>query len=341
MLVRCNKMNAGGGGGGGDGDGGSNTRGKYTLRGCVSFAANSSLTSCPPSLNSNELLCLRGLPQHPCVVTFFTDFVDTIGQSILDKIPADFRDSACTIADIDVSGGGSKRSQFYLTSAHNRTLAAALSDFPRGSPVPLDFAVGVLIDVGNALLHCLRYGVVHMNLSLENVMVDTVDDVVDGQVRENNRSTPTRAVVCNFGWALKLDDTATMTEKAPRDPLDKLAGNGLLHSPELHNAFAAHEAPLCFAMQPSFELGVLGYTMLVGEHPISTYRALHPPIEYKDSDLVDLTAEWCGGNHNESTSLAPVLQSLVKSNPVKRLKLEVAVARLEQVRREIRNAGKG
>lgn len=201
------------------------------------------------------------------------------------------------------------RTQFYVTSAHARDLKKVLEiDFPSKAPVPIRFVLSVLVDVGSALLHCYYHLVVHMDVKPENILIDGTKDAP-------------HAVLCDFGCALRLKDS-TMIDLPT---LNRLDGNDLYRSPELRNAFIQQRPPH-FKKQPSFELGTLGYEMLICKHPVKDYGLVSAPFKYTDEDIQDLSEDWC-----PNRDLAQLLRELVQFEPENRLELETAVNRLKQL----------
>ena len=281
----------------------------YALKACFNHYALSRASKIDRLMN-NECRQLKALPPHSCIVTMYTDFVDTINEEVLQCLPPDMR----ALAWSENARTGVRSlvlSQFYLTSFHSRDLNMAIHDFPPGSAIPERFVLSVLLDIGDALLHCYKHRVIHMDVKPENVLID-------------GPNAAPHAILCDFGCAIRLADDS-LTEKTARDVSNRPEGNEAYRAPELRNSME-EQKPLSFAMQPSFELGVLGYDILTCEHPVSFYRASNPPISYEEDDISELTEEWC-----ENEALRTLLKELVLFEPERRMPLSDAVDQLQRL----------
>jgi serine/threonine protein kinase len=250
---------------------------RFALKTCFNFGL--SQTSAVRQAFTNEYQALKQwLPPHPSITVFYCDFVAPISEDVHQRLPADTQELAWRT--IDRRGGRELRStQYYLTSLHTRTLQAALNDLPAGVAVPQAFAVKALADVASALLHCQQHLVVHMDIKTDNILIDGPDDAP-------------RAILCDFGCAVRMPDDR-MTERYPRDHGHAPLGNIEHRAPEAINAFNSHQQ-LNLSRQASFELGVLGYEVVLGGHPLGDYPTAHgTPIRYGDATIAAIPEELC------------------------------------------------
>jgi hypothetical protein len=90
--------------------------------------------------------------------------------------------------------------------------------------LPFSWVVAIVSDVGEALLHLLRHRVLHLDISLRNVMVAPL---------EGKPSLP-RAVVVDFGCAQQMADDSlrVLLRCHTRDNV----GNAAHAAPEVHLA---------------------------------------------------------------------------------------------------------
>jgi serine/threonine protein kinase len=285
---------------------------RFALKTCYNFGL--SQTSAVRALFANEYRVLKDcLPAHPNITVFFCDFVAPISDVIYQHLPADTQPLAWRT--VDHHGTRVLNStQYYVTSLHSRTLQAALREVSKEAAPLTRFAIKVLADVASGLLHCQQHLVVHMDIKLDNILIDGPNDAP-------------RAILCDFGCAVRLRDDR-MTEQSPRDHANAPVGNFQHRSPEVINDFTSVQ-PLCFSKQASFELGVLGYEVLLGGHPMHSYpTAYGMPVQYADDQIAVIKEEFCG-----NVRLRELLRQLVVCDAMRRETLANATNELLQMAR--------
>ena len=303
-----------------------NPRKHYAIKACFNYG-NLKRTSHFNRLMGNELIILRLLPTHHCIVRLYASFIDNINSAVFNRLPKYMQDRA--VAENDQPIGEKTelcRTQFYVISAHARSLADVLKhELVRAASdqgvmvevaLPTRFVLTILLDVGEALLHCMKHRVVHLDVKPDNILID-------GPILAPH------AFLCDFGCAICLGDE-TMTDPPTRSKPD---GNEMYRSPELYNALLAttkgNPTKMCYKMQPSFELGVLGFDILTGKHPVARFDdclRTDEEMVYNDSDIEDLETKKLA-----SPELAQLLFGLVRCDPAKRMDLESAVKRLREL----------
>jgi serine/threonine protein kinase len=167
------------------------------------------------------------------------------------------------------------RTQFHVVECFPLTVEAALerNDFPSPDIVPFPWAIGIISDIAEALLCLHVHDIVHLDMKLNNVVVDP-EGVQVRQVYATGRaasgpagagSRMPRAVVIDFGCALKINDSMTLTVSARSAP-PALVGNPVHRAPELLASMEMAAAPgrvgatvFDFSKQSVFELGILAY----------------------------------------------------------------------------------
>jgi serine/threonine protein kinase len=287
---------------------------RFALKTC--FNLGLSQTSVVRQAFVNEYQALKHwLPSHPNITVFYCDFVAPMSEAIYQQLPVDLQELAWR--EVDRSGARElRRAQHYVTSLHTRTLKSVLPEFPTGTAVPIGFAIKVLADIASGLLHCQQHFVVHMDIKTDNILIDGPNDAP-------------RAILCDFGCAVRLPDDK-MTERAPRDLSNAPLGNAPYRAPEVTNAFIA-EQPLSFSMQPSFELGVLGYEVVLGGHPLGDYPTGHgTPVRYDDAIIATIPENLC-----QDDGLRGLLRRLVVFDAERRETLANATNELLQMARRV------
>ena len=250
---------------------------------------------------------------HVNIQTMFSDFICEIADEVVKTLPTEDLRNAAFKRNFITGRNVRSDARFYTTSFFNpdQALSSTMRSFT-GAP-PLAFQMRVLLQVGNALLHCMSRNVVHLDVKPENIFI-------------NGGTNSPQAVLCGFGCAVQLDDD-TLEERFKRDSSNPPKGSKSGHAPEILNAMTKR-LPISFKKQPSFELGVLGYNLMLGEHPVKNYYTLGSKADviYRDDEINKIDAKFC-----PSEPLQVLLQSLVKCKPGARPDLADAVAKLSEL----------
>lgn len=258
---------------------------------------------------STEFRELHGLPTHPNVVQLHTHFTEAPNDALYQRLPPVAQELVWRVNPV-TGDRTMRKSTMFVTALHSRTLDAALREMGRGAR-PIRFVVRVLADVATALDHCLQYGVVHLDIKPDNILLD------------GDMASPT-AVLCDFGCAIRVP-MATLTDVFART--DTPFGNLPHIAPELRVAFDTHQ-PMCVAKQPSFEVGVLGYELLTGAHPLDEYPVGYESgFEYGTESVPELSVAQCGGH----ARLGVLLRSMVACDPAQRPSIAEAHAQLRAI----------
>jgi serine/threonine protein kinase len=170
---------------------------------------------------------------------------------------------------------------FYLLSLHHRTLSDVLRrQHPLQTPLPFSFVVAIVSGIADALEAAASKGVVHLNMSADNVMVDEPEMVAheadrrraaaagavavaaggDGGIAEDidveysvcirRFEEPPVAVVTNWGASMVFDVAASKWVLPQAQLRDRLMAIGQPWSsnkhaaPELHIALARAKSEL-------------------------------------------------------------------------------------------------
>ena len=258
----------------------------------------------------NEYSVLSALPRHPNINCFYAQFLDYISDEAMDMV------NKSSLTDDHKALTRERQStrskfQFVVLEYFSESLEARLDEQQRnGCPLSETVVLCYLWDIATALLHLATHSRLHLDVKPNNIML-------------NPSECPTRpagvgvAVLCDFGCACNFDE-GFMNFMSPFN-----GGNPSHLSPELTNRTPS------YSKQPVFELGVLGYEMILcssnepHHHPLPDYpMAYKTPLRYSDDNIFKIPEGRC------SPELAELLFSMVRFNPENRPSLIDVVNRI-------------
>lgn len=243
----------------------------------------------------NEFIELAKLPRHPNIVRFYCDFFDEIRDDVRGLLP-DFARGQSRI----VTRGGqtrNRKTQFFVVEHLDVSLAAFLAEhYAPPAYVPQTFVARVIADMAAALMHLDRFRIAHRDMKLDNVLLQL--DPADPLRVE-------RCVLGDFGTACELNDAfrAPVSVSETGYILTPTWGNPSHIAPELHTALnAAVRAKkrelieLDYSHQAVFELGVLGYELVLADGPVVNYpgscqSGAMGAVSYNDSLVQEIPGE--------------------------------------------------
>jgi len=271
---------------------------QYALKVCFNFDLD---TSQARNAYINEFIELAKLPSHPNIIRFLCEFVDEIHDNIIDHLPDAARESAI-ITQRD--GTQTKRkTQFFVLEHVEMSLARLLeSRFAAPSIVPHRTVATIMSQVGSGLRHLDDHRLAHRDVKPDNILVET------RRVNETtNEIEITRCVLIDFGMSCRLNDQmrSTILVSDTGAVLGPQWGNAAHIAPELHSALGSakkarmeHKVELDYSRQSVFELGVLGFEIVIGSHPVSGYpssvTSRSGVVEYGDDAIAQISSDRIG-----------------------------------------------
>jgi len=271
---------------------------QYALKVCFNFELD---TSQARNAYINEFIELVKLPSHPNIIRFLCEFVDEIHDNVLDHLP----DAAREMSIITQRDGKriKRKTQFFVLEFVEMSLARLLSSrFAAPSIVPHRMVATIMSQVGSGLRHLDDHRVAHRDVKPDNILVET------RRINETtNEIEITRCVLIDFGMSCRLnDDMKSIMNAGPGVVLGPAWGNPSHIAPELHSALGSamrtnrrQEVELDYSRQSVFELGVLGFEIVNGSHPVSGYpfsvtSRSTGVVEYGDDAIGEISAERLG-----------------------------------------------
>jgi len=270
---------------------------QYALKVCFNFDLDSSRAR---NAYINEFIELVKLPSHPNIIRFLCEFVDEIHDNIREFLPDAARASA-----IKIHQDGSqtyRKTQFFVLEHVEMSLAQLLeTKFAPPSIVPHGMVATIISQVGLALRHLDDHRLAHRDLKTTNVMVETRVNEVTNEIEI------TRCVLIDFGTSCRLNErmSSKLLVSDTGVILGPSWGNACHIAPELHSALGAamrvrreHPVELDYSRQSVFELGVLGFEIVNGSHPVPDYPGSATRstgrVHYGDDDIVAISADRLG-----------------------------------------------
>jgi len=271
---------------------------QYALKVCFNFELD---TDQARNAYINEFIELVKLPSHPNIIRFLCEFVDEIHDNIRPHLPEFARESSI-ITHRD--GTQTKRkTQFFVLEFVEMSLSRLLaSRFAAPSIVPHRMVATIIAQVGSGLRHLDDHRLAHRDIKTDNIMVET-------RVNETtNEIEITRCVLIDFGTSCRLSDEMTSTVLVSNTGviLGPQWGNPSHIAPELQSALASaqrargrQEVELDYSRQSVFELGVLGFEIVNGCHPVADYPGSVTSrstgrIQYGDDDIARISPDRLG-----------------------------------------------
>ena len=185
--------------------------------------------------NKNEFLILSNsaLHLHPfCIVHMLGHFTGKPTNQMLNGVHQ-------TIRDLCFKDGEIKGAVFFLVQYYEKTLESVIKNENPSQERILRYAV----QIAGALLHLYECKIAHLDLKLDNIMINEMDEIV----------------LVDFGCAAKLDASFNVISVPHHDP-----GNLAHLSPEVTYARSRGEKNFPCKGQYSWELGVILFEMLSG-----------------------------------------------------------------------------
>ena len=243
---------------------------QYALKLCFNFELD---TNQARSAYINEFIELVKLPSHPNIIRFMCEFVDEIHDNIRAHLPEFAREKS--IITHQDSTQTNRKTQFFVLEFVEVSLRRLLaSRFAPPSIVPHRMVATIMSQVGSGLRHLDRHRLAHRDVKPDNILVET-------RVNETtNEIEITRCVLIDFGMSCRLNDQMrdSILVSDTGVILGPEWGNASHIAPELHSALGSamkanrrQEVELDYSRQSVFELGVLGFEIVNGCHPVSGY----------------------------------------------------------------------
>ena len=243
---------------------------QYALKVCFNFELTSTQAR---NAYINEFIELVKLPSHPNIVRFLCEFVDEIHDNIRPYLPEFARESS--IIKHRDGTQTNRKTQFFVVEFVEMSLTRLLAEsFAAPSIVPHPMVATIISQVGSALRHLDRHRLAHRDVKPDNILVET-------RINETtNQIDVSRCVLIDFGTSCRLrDDMKDVVAVSETGKILAPAwGNPAHIAPELHSALGSavianrrQEVELDYSRQAVFELGVLGFEIVNGCHPVSGY----------------------------------------------------------------------
>jgi serine/threonine protein kinase len=237
--------------------------------------------------------------QHTHITQLLGSFKAKISQSLVDQLSDEERTASAPF---------SKRQKLHVYKTHAFTVYPwcdqSLAARCRGRVVTCCFVHDVVSQLCQAGLQMEAKRIVHLDMKTDNILVG------------DDEKEPLRILVGDFDNARIL--TASGTVEGEQYGAAAF-GNSLHAAPEVREAVERHSSTIPYTRQSSFSLGVVGWTVATGEHPIEDYEGEHV---YDDAALKDLeTVEFPLGSHPD---LKHLLIQLLSHDPAARPSLKQA-----------------
>jgi len=250
----------------------------------------------------HEFIELAKLPSHPNIVRFLCEFVDEIHDNIRPHLPDAARQNS-TITHRDGTQIN-RKTQFFVLEFVEMSLSRLLaSRFAPPSIVPHRMVATIISQVGSGLRHLDHHRLAHRDIKTDNILVET--RLVDATT---NEIEITRCVLIDFGTSCRLsDDMKPILHTGV--VLGAHWGNASHIAPELHSALGSavranlrQELELDYSRQSVFELGVVGFEIVNGCHPVEGYPfSVTSPstgrVQYGEGDIAQISADRLGSEH--------------------------------------------
>ena len=270
---------------------------QYALKVCFNFEYSSSQAR---RQFVDEFIELAKLPSHPNIIRFLCEFVDEIHDNIRRHLP-EFARGASSYGT--PGRQTNRKTQFLVMELHEMSLDRLLeSRFAPPSIVPHRMVATIISQVGSGLRHLDRHRLAHRDIKTDNIMVET-------RVNETtNEIEITRCVLIDFGMSCRLNDQMrdSILVSDTGVILGPQWGNASHIAPELHSALGSamranrrQEVELDYSRQSVFELGVLGFEIVNGSHPVSGYpfsvtSRSTGVVAYRDGDIAQIAEDRLG-----------------------------------------------
>jgi len=177
------------------------------------------------------------------------------------------------------------------------------SRFAPPSIVPHRMVATIISQVGSGLRHLDRHRLAHRDIKTDNILVET--RLVDATT---NEIEITRCVLIDFGTSCRLTEQLRASTFVDHTGLILGAhwGNASHIAPELQSALGSavranlrQEVELDYSRQSVFELGVVGFEIVNGCHPVEGYPfSVTSPstgrVQYGDGDIAQISADRLG-----------------------------------------------
>jgi serine/threonine protein kinase len=285
----------------------------YALKVCFNFEYTTNSAS---RAFENEFRELARLPAHPNIVHFVFAFFAPYSENVRAYLPDFARQESLVVRRGD-SELRVRSTQYFVLHTYSMSLSQYLqSSFGQHDILPLPLVQKILHSVGSALQFLRQHAVMHLDVKLDNILVELQDDSKGGR-------TLRRCVLADFGTAQSLPPSlkgAAVIDSLGRE-LTPHWGNDSHICPELHSALASAmmqrqecTIELDFACQTVFELAVLAFEIVLGVGPLGEYPGRYQNrgtgvVYYTDFDIAQLP------HHLYPASHAPLLHRAVSCEP--------------------------
>jgi len=312
---------------------------RYALKVCFNFGLS---TNTAQGAFASEHLVHSSLPSHPNIARFMCEFFGEIDDSIRPHLPETAREQS--IVRLRDGSIRNRNTQFFVLELLDMTLEQLLNrDYPPPSIVPHRLVAMIVCHIASALMHLERNGVAHRDTKLDNILVELDPD---HRVDDRNSLLIKRCVVSDFGTACTLGpDLKTSMSVAPGGGiLSSMWGNAAHIAPELHSALGGAivsqrssaaswrlDVEMDYSRQSVFELGVVGFEIVTGCHPVPGYPFSFTSrstgmVEYGDDDIARISP------NRLSEEQASILRRAVSCEAARRPSLEDVVALFDPAR---------
>ena len=189
---------------------------------------------------------LKEIPKHPNIIFLIHDFFSRPTHAMVSACTEDKDVHHMMIKEFNaISGKNEYRTSLFLMykSYPSNLYLWSLEKRKHCSMVDI---VRICYEISCGVLHLWKYGFVHRDLRLNNILIDD-----EGHIR-----------IIDFGMAVKVDANG-------KSKVDTPGGNSAHLAPEMLNL--AYPGEVDYSKQPSFALGVLFHEIIMGYHPFDNY----------------------------------------------------------------------
>lgn len=206
-----------------------------------------------------EFELLQALPPHANVVTLLTFFHDTPSREMLALVP----DKVEAMTEVDRNGRRRIRTaQLVVLESEPQSLKSFLA--ARHQALTPGLILRLCADIVRGVRFLWQQRVVHRDLKLDNILVSNGPEF--------------KCKLCDFGMALRVDEKG---RGLAGNGSDRAGGNTAHLAPDVLNACRDNKnsaVGLDYSGQPAWELGVLMFEIVTGEHPFGDYPLGHGTV---------------------------------------------------------------
>src|SRR3990167_3229308 len=250
-----------------------------------------------------EYQILKSLPFHPNIIPILREFTDRPPQEYIDLFPADVQSLA-----VKEVGGETRMTLCILMPILESFEEYLRREFSR---LGIKKKIAFISDVASALKFLFDYNVVHRDMKLNNLLIDSAG----------------RIILSDFGHALQTQDDKKMLIH----PKEGMGGNPRRLAPEIKsiNLRQSTDAIMVdYSKQPSFELGMIAFEVLFGKLP--ELSEFGETMDNAYFNKICLT-----GSQHLISPFFGWIQSLLFEDPSKRVTLDFAIKQFNQIMKKL------